>query len=357
MNLEHTKQRLEQALGIAFRKVTLDRWNSQTDSYEEQGTIYFRIGDRSEGAVPALAAEAHLLSQSESQLVEIVLELERRNAGQLHKPLIQAADEEGRAWELGRWIADRLEEGDTQSALPDHLALRAFQYNSCLTLLLDTEFTESNRFTYKELKRLIDTYFESDNVLIPLSEREWIVLASSSILEAANEDGELGESTDELVESIALALHEMIIEWLGECRISSAGLVHAPSNLLGAVHNMRGAIRLGRLFHIEEYVHLPWKLHLERLLYTMDDREKRKFLEQLMKNAEHTTLDSEMLTTLQAFFQNDCNISETSKALYIHRNTLLYRLDKFKQATGMDVRNFHDAVLVHMALLLYKVTK
>jgi len=357
MNLEHTKQRLEQALGITFRIVTLDRWGSQTDSYEEQGTIFYRIGGITDEAVQALAVDAHLLSHSERQLVGMVLELERRNVQQQHKPLPQAADEEGRARELGKWVADRLEEGDTQSPLPDHAALRAFQFNSCLALLLDTEFSETNRFTYKELKRLIDTYFESDNVLIPLSEREWIVLASSAVLEAANEDGELGDSTEELVESIALALHEMIIEWIGECRISSSGLVHAPSNLLSAVHNMRGAIRLGRLFHVEEYVHLPWKLHLERLLYTMDDREKKKFLEQLMKNAEHTTLDSEMLTTLQTFFQNDCNISETSKALYIHRNTLLYRLDKFKQATGMDVRNFHDAVLVHMALLLYKVTK
>src|SRR5690606_26487721 len=125
------------------------------------------------------------------------------------------------------------------------------------------------------------------------------------------------------------------------------GMLHAQTNLLSAVSSMRDALQLGRLFHVDESVHLPWKLHLERLLYTMDDREKKKFLERLMKNAEHTTLDSEMFSTLQAFFYNDCNISETSKALYIHRNTLLYRLDKFKQATGMDVRNFHDAVLVH----------
>jgi len=53
----------------------------------------------------------------------------------------------------------------------------------------------------------------------------------------------------------------------------------------------------------------------------------------------------------------DCNVSETAKKLYIHRNTLLYRLDKFKQETGLDVRTFNDAVLVKIALLLYKVTK
>ncbi|GJM80639.1 hypothetical protein HMSSN139_31350 [Paenibacillus sp. HMSSN-139] len=53
----------------------------------------------------------------------------------------------------------------------------------------------------------------------------------------------------------------------------------------------------------------------------------------------------------------DCNVSETAKRLYIHRNTLLYRMDKFKQETGLDVRTFNDAVLVKLELLLYKVTK
>ncbi|CRF29116.1 transcriptional regulator%2C CdaR [Mycobacterium tuberculosis] len=67
--------------------------------------------------------------------------------------------------------------------------------------------------------------------------------------------------------------------------------------------------------------------------------------------------DPETMTTLEHFFQLDCNVSETAKKLYIHRNTLLYRLDKFKQETGLDVRTFHHAVLVKIAMLLYKVTK
>ncbi|MDT2192264.1 helix-turn-helix domain-containing protein [Paenibacillus larvae] len=67
-------------------------------------------------------------------------------------------------------------------------------------------------------------------------------------------------------------------------------------------------------------------------------------------------LDTETQTTLEQFFGLDCNVSETAKKLYIHRNTLLYRLDKFKQETSLDVRNFHHAVLVKIALLLYKVT-
>jgi len=67
--------------------------------------------------------------------------------------------------------------------------------------------------------------------------------------------------------------------------------------------------------------------------------------------------DEEIRTTLETFFALDCNVSETAKRLYIHRNTLLYRMDKFKQETGLDVRTFNDAVLVKLELLLYKVTK
>ncbi|WP_420871911.1 helix-turn-helix domain-containing protein [Cohnella rhizosphaerae] len=53
----------------------------------------------------------------------------------------------------------------------------------------------------------------------------------------------------------------------------------------------------------------------------------------------------------------DCNVSETAKRLFIHRNTLLYRLDKLKQEAGLDVRSFNDAILVRLLMLLYKVTK
>ncbi len=95
----------------------------------------------------------------------------------------------------------------------------SFQFHDCLALFLDADFAEPNRFTYKELKKLLETYFESETVLIPLSEREWIVLASGAVLHAANEDGDYGESEEELLLIDALALHEMIVEWLECCHV------------------------------------------------------------------------------------------------------------------------------------------
>lgn len=360
MDLERTKHRLEQTLGVSIRVETLPAWDSPSISWEVNGTIYYKLQNSAEQAsagILAWAVDAREISPKERRLIELLLEAVLRDGTTPVIRPVSVNDEEGRARAIGEWIAGKLDEGDLVSMLPDLAFLRSFQYDSSLCLLLDVEFRESNRFTYKELKKLIDTYFESETVLIPLTEGEWIILASGAVLESVHEDGDNEESIEELMESIALSMHEMINEWIGDCRISAAGLIHAPTNLLQAIQNMRGSIRLGRLFHPEESVYLPWKLQLERLLYTMEEREKKRFLEQLMKNTDASTLDSEMLTTLKTFFQHNCNISETSKALYIHRNTLLYRLDKFKQATGMDVRNFHDAVLIHMALLLYKVTK
>jgi carbohydrate diacid regulator len=97
-------------------------------------------------------------------------------------------------------------------------------------------------------------------------------------------------------------------------------------------------------------------LQLERLLNSIPEAQRSKYLEQSLKRAD-LFVESEMLSTLDTFFTLDCNVSETAKKLYIHRNTLLYRLDKLKQETGLDVRQFRDAVLVKIILLLYKVTK
>ena len=97
-------------------------------------------------------------------------------------------------------------------------------------------------------------------------------------------------------------------------------------------------------------------MQLERLLNAIPETQRAKYLEQSLKRTD-LFVEPEMLATLETFFSLDCNVSETAKKLYIHRNTLLYRLDKLKQETGLDVRLFRDAVLMKIILLLYKVTK
>ena len=64
------------------------------------------------------------------------------------------------------------------------------------------------------------------------------------------------------------------------------------------------------------------------------------------------TLTDEMIATIEKFFENNLNLSETSRQFYIHRNTLVYRLDKIQKALGLDLRNFHDAVTFKIMMML-----
>jgi len=152
-------------------------------------------------------------------------------------------------------------------------------------------------------------------------------------------------------------LYEMLAnEWGGEYHLAIDYPFKPAKSLLATMLQLRESIMLGRTFHVGTYIHLPWELRLEKLLHLVQDKEKTKFMDQVLRGTDHL-LDAETLMTLEHFFSLDCNVSETAKKLYIHRNTLLYRLDKFKQDTGLDVRTFNHAVLVRLALLLYKVTK
>ena len=78
------------------------------------------------------------------------------------------------------------------------------------------------------------------------------------------------------------------------------------------------------------------------------------FLGEVFKKGALETLDRETLMTVQAFFENNLNVSETSRKLFVHRNTLVYRLEKIKKITGLDLREFEDAIVFKVALMVKK---
>jgi DNA-binding PucR family transcriptional regulator len=105
-----------------------------------------------------------------------------------------------------------------------------------------------------------------------------------------------------------------------------------------------------RSFRMEKAVWVTWKPRLERLLTQLDDQAVKTFLAEMPGLA--LLREEEMRKTIEAFLRLDLNISETARHLYVHRNTLLYRFDRVKQETGLDVRRFADAMLIKVVLLL-----
>ena len=78
------------------------------------------------------------------------------------------------------------------------------------------------------------------------------------------------------------------------------------------------------------------------------------FIKEIVDDNTPDNFDEETLTTINKFFENNLNVSETSRQLYIHRNTLVYRLDKLQKSTGLDLRVFEDAITFRIALMVVK---
>jgi carbohydrate diacid regulator len=114
------------------------------------------------------------------------------------------------------------------------------------------------------------------------------------------------------------------------------------------------ALTVGNVFESDSYVMRYDQLGLGRLIYQLPPTLCHMFLDEVFPKGAYEALDSETLLTIQKFFENNLNGSETSRQLYVHRNTLVYRLDKVQKITSLDLRNFDDAVLFKLASMVRK---
>ena len=95
-------------------------------------------------------------------------------------------------------------------------------------------------------------------------------------------------------------------------------------------------------------------LGIGRLIYQLPTTLCDMFLQEVFKKGSLESLDQETLMTIQAFFENNLNVSETSRKLFVHRNTLVYRLEKIRKITGLDLREFEHAITFKVALMVKK---
>lgn len=105
------------------------------------------------------------------------------------------------------------------------------------------------------------------------------------------------------------------------------------------------AIQIGMRFHRQDHVFVYAKQTLERIVDSIPEAKKEAILRDFFGSGSDNKLTEEMLETVRVFFQNDLNLTAASKQLYIHRNTLNYRLDKIRKDFGLDLRSFQDAVI------------
>ena len=136
--------------------------------------------------------------------------------------------------------------------------------------------------------------------------------------------------------------------------IGVSSVVDNLKDLARAYKEARISLEVGKVFDIEKPIMCYENLGIGRLIYQLPTTLCEIFLQEVFKKGSLESLDQETLMTVQSFFENNLNVSETSRKLFVHRNTLVYRLEKIKKLTGLDLREFDHAVTFKVALMVKK---
>ncbi|MDR6726387.1 sugar diacid utilization regulator [Paenibacillus amylolyticus] len=318
--------------------------------------IYFKVGvNAKEGNIICWGCSTEAITRETKGLIELLI-LNYTEASPEEAPVVYESDREQQLAELGQWLVQQMNDPSQYESVPEHLSITAELSTEKIPFLLQCETPDAHRIRSKELNKLLESYFGELIILIPMGEQEWVFLADEEIVMGEVEEDTV-EARKDLLNAFCLGLYELVAsEWAGVFHLSALLPCHPVTQLAPATALLQESVQLGRAFHVAQHIHLPWNLQLEQVVASIPEQQRLRFIKDTGKD---TTIfnDSETLTTLETFFSLDCNVSETAKRLFIHRNTLVYRLDKIKQEIGYDVRSFESAVLVRLLLLMYKVTK
>lgn len=160
--------------------------------------------------------------------------------------------------------------------------------------------------------------------------------------------------TDDLIQ-FSQALQETLLgETALRMTVGIGCLCNNVDELHGSYTEARRAIEVGRLFHPDDNIYAYSRLILERLLMELPAEVSASYHSMLFNRKNTRLFNEEMLYTIDMFFKKDLNLSDTARQLYIHRNTLVYRLDKVQRQTGLDLRSFEDAVTFKILMELKK---
>ena len=165
------------------------------------------------------------------------------------------------------------------------------------------------------------------------------------------------ESYNDLNKTAEVILNLFHINDDQEIHISYGTIVNEIKEVSRSYKEARMALDVGKIFFEERNIVAYSTLGIGRLIYQLPIPLCKMFIKEIFDGKSPDEFDEETLTTINKFFENSLNVSETSRQLYIHRNTLVYRLDKLQKSTGLDLRVFEDAITFKIALMVVKYMK
>ena len=205
--------------------------------------------------------------------------------------------------------------------------------------LIETKADKDND-TIEMLKSLY--LAQSGDYVTTVDERSIILIKA---LESADDYDVLG--------AIANTITDMMnTEAMTSVKVAFGTIVSELREVSKSYKEAKMALDVGKIFYIEKSVISYKTLGIGRLIYQLPINLCQIFIQEIFGNNLPIDFDEETLTTINKFFENNLNVSETSRQLFVHRNTLVYRIEKLQKSTGLDIRTFDDALTFKIALMV-----
>lgn len=213
-----------------------------------------------------------------------------------------------------------------------------------VALIIETDNAKDSN-----ILEMMRTYFGSNSkdFITAVDENNVIVVKDLSESDSSKE-------IDKTAAGIAVFLEK---ESQKDTRIAYGTVVNEIKDVSRSYKEAKMALDVGKIFFGERDVIAYSELGIGRLIYQLPIPLCKMFIKEIFDGKSPDDFDEETLTTINKFFENSLNVSETSRQLFIHRNTLVYRLDKLQKSTGLDLRVFEDAITFKIALMVVKYMK
>lgn len=228
-------------------------------------------------------------------------------------------------------------------------------YNRAKKLHIDTDV--------RRIVFIIETKTEKDNNALE-TVRNIFSAKSKDFITAVDEKNiilvkevKANETYDELGKTAKVIVDMLNTEAMSTVHVAYGTIVNEIKEVSRSYKEAKMALDVGKIFYGNRNIIAYSNLGIGRLIYQLPIPLCKMFIKEIFDGKSPDEFDEETLTTINKFFENSLNVSETSRQLYIHRNTLVYRLDKLQKSTGLDLRVFEDAITFKIALMVVKYMK
>lgn len=241
-----------------------------------------------------------------------------------------------------------------QNLILDNLLLVDI-YNRAKKLHIEAE---AKRIVY-----IVETKTEKDNAAMEIM-KGLFGSDSSDFITAVDEKSiilvqelEKDEGYEKVYATARMICDMMDTEAMSSVRVSYGTIINEIQQISRSYKEARMALNVGKIFYSEKKIHAYNTLGIGRLIYQLPINLCEMFMHEVFTEQMPDSFDEETVTTINKFFENNLNVSETARQLFVHRNTLVYRLEKLQKSTGLDIRVFDDALTFKIALMVVNYMK